>query len=662
MPLLEIDAVAPVQGRRLNTRVKTTKGIAEKVASARKAVVEAGGLPANYIVCNDVRDLGQIAREISTHRKFDFDTETSGLNAWRDEIYCVSIWVNGKSYLINFAHPLLPQIDISVFRQQLGSYFSDDSIVKRSFNLSFDAHFIEEQAGIPFGYLHYDPGVAMWLLDENYMGVKGSGRLKAICERFLNFEAGGSYDEQFGKTAWIVIDPLVASYYACKDAELHYRLAEWTEAELKKVPALYKLAHDLEMPVQNILYETEREGIPIDETEIASIAASLTEDIDALCNEMNALVLAQGHVPPTWSKEDDVNAYLFDTLHLRKVKGMSVDREVLAELQEDHPVIPLLMKWRKKYKLKTAFIDALPQFIIDGKIHCQFRVTGSKTGRGSCNNPNLYQMPTKGEGMRVRNAFLAPEGTFYVSKDYSGQELRLQAGMSNDQALIDVIINDKDFYSVCTAIFFGGTDADYTKHGKGQKERDLGKRAVLAMSYGAMAAKLASIFKSTRDKAQDFIDGFNRKFYGLANFHKQNIKKCKRVGYVETILGRRRHLDYNAPGLQKFDEFALDRQVANSPIQGSAADQIKLAMRECDRHFKRKGYKARVLFPIHDEILFRIPQDELLETMILQEIDQIMVSVLNLPIPFTTSTEIYRRWGKIHYFLTTPFLDEEESE
>jgi DNA polymerase-1 len=638
--------------RALKTTTKTTPAIAEKVRLARKEILDGGGLPEHYIVCETTNDLGAVAHAIATHKAFDFDCETAGLNPWKDSLYCVSIWVGGKSYLINFEHPLLPKIERSLFCRLLGSYFSDPSVRRRGFNIKFDGHFIEEQLGLAFGDIHGDAGTALWLTNEAVMGSRGENKLKPLCNRFLGLK-GVSYDEAFGLQAWITIDPLVASYYACKDAELHYQLNNFAEGLLEGTP-LKKLYHNLEIPILDLYFETEREGFPVDVTFLPKLDDKLTAEIASLRNSMDALAMSVPGVeaPPNWDSNDELPEFLFKELRLPRIKQNSTDRKVLERLQDKHPIIKLLMRYRKLFKQKTAFVDALAIFIHNGKIHPSFKGIGSDTGRGACSEPNMLQIPARGEGAVIRQLFLPDfDGEFYwVSKDYSGQELGLQAFMSGDETLKNLIREGRDFYSEATAVYYGGVSADYDKHGPNSSKRDKGKQVILAMSYGAQAGKVAEVFGCDYRRGQQFIDDFYRRFAGLKRMQEQFVKQAKKQGYVETILGRRRHLDFNDTMLERFQKLAMERYAVNSPIQGSATDQIKLAGINIRKHFREKGYKSRVLFSIHDEWILKIHKDEMFETFIMQEVDALMKSAIPMDIPVTISTEIYDRWGHVVKF------------
>lgn len=640
----------------LKTVVKTSEKIATKIAEVRKSIK----WPTNYYVIKDVSGLGKLAREISNAKAFGWDTETSGLEPFDgDKAYCVSFWVNDQGYLVNFDHPLLPQIDRATFASLIGPYFNDPTIKQYTFNHAFDRDFLETDLDIRTGPVYIDGGEAMWVIDENWMGgPKNNRKLKPMCEHFLGIP-GDPYEEMVGKTAWIVVDPLVASWYAIGDAEKHWKLGQWADNELAKEPELFKLYHELEQPCGEVYYQSHLRGIEVDIKYLREeLAPAIAAEITDIRDNMEALVSWQNI---EWEKPDVVGALLFDTLKLPKIKGYSTDKTVLEELSDKHKLIPLLLKYRQLTKLESAFIKPLLNKGAKGRVHAGFRVTGAATGRSSSSNPNVHQMPSKEDagGDKVRKAFLAPEGYRFVSKDFDSQELRIQAGLSKDQLLISILEKGEKVYAWAAAIFWGGLATDYKKSGSTKPKYDKGKQAVLALTYGAQESKLGQIFECPNPRARQFIKDFYQRFSGLGRYQQTQISSAKKRGYVKTVLGRRRRLDFHG-NLNRGESNALERLAINAPIQGSAADQTKLAVVLCDRHFRRRGYKSYVVMSIHDEIVFAIHEDEFLNTTILQEIDLIMTTCIpQFGITFATTTEVYaRQWGVKDETLVNEAADE----
>lgn len=627
----------------MKTTTKTNAAIAEKIAKAKAALVWKD----NYKIVGKDATLGSVAKDISRYKIFAFDTETGGLNVWKDPLYCISIWCGGVSYLINFSHPMLPMVSKDEFVHVLADYFVSNNYRRVGFNYKFDAHAISNNLPITVGPAYFDGFVAVWLLDEREER-KG---LKPLCEKYLKIPLD-NYDEQFGKTAWAVIDPAVAADYACKDAELHFRLYEWQDSELKKMPKVHKIMYDLEMPFANMMLETEREGIKVD--------TDYLKDELRLRLEMKLMDLdkqmAQS-VNKKWTTLDgivDINSpaktsdFLFNYLKLPRINGDHTGVSVLEELEPKHKIISPLMEYRKTLKLKTSFQEALLERVIEGRIHPSFKSIGTETGRPAGVEPNLNQIPARSygdiESSVIRQAFLADEGFVLVSKDFSGQELRIQAGVSGDTKLKQLILDGVDFYSYCAAICYGGKWQDYGKTGENSQKRDKAKRAVLAMSYGAQCNKIAWVLGCNKSLAQKFIDDFDSEFPQLSEFQKAQIAFARKHGYIETFLGRRQRIIFrpdDPPGLVARNE----RLCKNRWVQAGAADQIKLAFVLCWNHCKNNNYLSRPVWEIYDEIIFKIAIEELQST-VLTEIDTIMTECIDIGIPFKTSTEIYpERWG-----------------
>jgi DNA polymerase-1 len=398
------------------------------------------------------------------------------------------------------------------------------------------------------------------------------------------------------------------------------------------------------MPTLNEYFLMESQGLTVDIAQALQIGQKLGDEITYIRNSMDALLTSQGITPPAnWGSLEELADVLFVKLGLRNPKMGSTGKDVLEILKDDHAIIPLLSEWRQLNKLKTSFIDSLLEITHNGKVYPSFRTTGSNTGRSSGSDPNLLQIPAHGRGTVVRTLFVLPEDFHFVSIDFSGQELRIQADLSGDAKLI-AVAESGDIYAEAAAAFYGGQASQYKK---GMVQRDLGKKAVLAMNYGAQANKIAGIFGSSKEKGQAFITNFYSRFPMWKAWRDMMVQQAKKKGYVETKLGLRRHLDFKRPGLDKFQMFEMERQAINSPVQGTASNQTKLAYVLTARHLRRKGYKSYVLFPIHDELLFAIHKDEL-DGPVLDELRTIMTTCLpNCKVKFETTTTTYtNRWGE----------------
>lgn len=595
-------------------------------------------MPPNFFVCKDEKDLGRLAREISISREFAFDVETNSLYWPTGNLHCISFWVNNAAYLVNFNHVLLPKFSYDQVKNALGQYFTDDDYKKYGFNLKFDAHWIERFLNIKVGYLHFDGYMASWLMETD-LQKRG---LKTLCELYLN-DKSPTFEQRFGKTDWTVIDPRVATYYACHDAELHYKLDKFFEQELEKYKPHKKLFYELDMPVYNQDFEAEREGLRVDEEYLSKeLSVRLSKELDELVQKAR-----EAGLPATVDigSTDQLASYLFDELSLPRIKGNSTDKIVLESLQDRNPVIPIISEWRETSKLKTGFVDTYESIAYKSRIYFSVKTTGTVTARAAMENPNLQQVPAK-IGPMIRQVFIADPGFFLVSKDLKGQELRILAHFCGKGKLADVSVKGT-IYEECAASFYK-VSPDSLK--KGDERRDNGKKAWLAMQYGAQGAKVASIFGCEKDEADHFIKVlFNERFPEIGRFQKNAISFSKKNGYIVGILGRKRHLHYDKAESWG-QRMALERYAINTPIQQTAGEQIKLAFLLCNRWFKSKSMKSRAILRIHDEIIFHIAQEEWSDEMD-KTLDSIITTCIPMDVEFETTTEIYpiingvSKWG-----------------
>ena len=617
----------------LRTSTKTDALQAQKIKTAL-AELRHRGWPSNYVVCSSARDLGRIAKEISTNRIFAFDTETSNLNPWNGTVYCVSIYVGGTSYTINFRHSLLPVVSPLTFSSNLGQYFSDPTIKRVGFNVPFDYHFLEEQLGIKCGEYFFDGWLASWLIAPDLK--KGERRLKSLATVYLG-EEKQNYKEMFGNTSWVYCEPTLASYYACADAELHYRLYESFDQKLAQTPALHKLYHKLENSVANIDYEVEREGFLVDTHYLKDeLAIKLQSQLAELEADIHAAGIPQDVLI---SSPEQLSTYLFDVTGLPRIRGNSTDQYVLRELQDKHPAIPKLLEYRTISKLKTGFVDNLSILIRDGRLHPQINSIGTATGRSTTENPSLMNLPVKA-GSLIRRAFIAEDDYAIVSKDIKGQELRILAHLAGPGRLREVA-QSGDIYAEAAAAFYGGNPSDYKK---GDKRRDLGKVVILAIFYGAREKKISLIFDCSITKAKNFLDRLYSRFPELQVYMDGAISFSKKYGYTQDILGRRRYFDY-ANTIHPMERFALERKAANFPVQSSASSQLKAGFVRCHQYLKMNGFKSRARFRIHDEIVFWMHKNEVHNEALHQDLDTLITQSVKMDVPFEVTTEIYgKRW------------------
>ncbi len=422
--------------------------------------------------------------------------------------------------------------------------------------------------------------------------------------------------------------------YLAKAAALLSRLAPVYRERLKQ-DALEPLFDKIEMPLSNVLARMEHSGIRIDQ----SYLRGLSEKFDLKLNDLMAAM--QAIVPHEFNPDSpkQVAAILFEELKLpgaRKTKtGYSTDSEVLSGLSDKHPFVRLLLDYRGIAKLKNSFVDTLPSFINPGtgRIHTKFIQTGAATGRLASSNPNLQNIPVKDEqGRLIRRAFIADQGFSLISADYSQIELRIMAHLSSDEALIDAFMHDQDIHTTTASGVFQTPVPDVTP-----EMRSKAKVINFGIMYGMSAYGLARQLGVPAEEAQVFIDAYFSEYKGVRQYIDDIVNGVRQTGYVGTILGRRRYIP------KTMDNPAYQRIAINTPVQGSAADLIKVAMLRIDDLIRRQWPDAKMLLQIHDELIFEV-KDGQVDTFSAVVQEQ-MEGAMKLLVPLRVSISSGKTWA-----------------
>ncbi|MDP2939317.1 MAG: DNA polymerase I [Candidatus Omnitrophota bacterium] len=421
--------------------------------------------------------------------------------------------------------------------------------------------------------------------------------------------------------------------------ELIFRLKPILEVELKQ-RSLWELFLNVEMPLTLVLARMEFEGVTIDKAVLKKLSSDLGKRID----ELILIIYKQAGVEFNINSPKQLSEILFIKLKLpilKKTKtGFSTDEEVLSKLALNHKVACDLLEYRQLVKLKSTYIDALPNLVDEKtqRLHTSFNQTGTETGRLSSSNPNLQNIPIKTEtGRQIRKAFIpSKKDNFLVSADYSQIELRILAHLSQDENLIMAFREGKDIHRITAALIFNQQQEETTT-----QMRDTAKRINFGIIYGMSAYGLSKDLKISQESAQEFIDAYFMRYPRVKEFMESQIDKAKKEGFVTTLLGRRRYiLQINSTNmnLRRFAE----RQAINTPVQGSASDLIKLAMINIQDELLNKRLGSRLTIQVHDELVFDSPSNEL-ET-IKRLIKDIMENVLRLSVPIVVSIKYGKNW------------------
>lgn len=585
-------------------------------------------------------ELGALVKELSGVDAFSLDLETTSRDPMRARIVGIAISpCPYRGYYIPVGHDYLgapTQLPLERVISALRPLIEGETPMIIGQNLKYDL-IILRRFGIDPRGISFDAMIASHLARPE----ERHHNLEEIARHYLNYEML-SYKELAGKEGKIAQVPVdQAAFYAAEDAEIVYRVKGPLEEALEKAGAT-KLFREVEVPLVSVLARMEQNGILVDKEVLAAQGAEIREKLSII--ERDLYELAGEEFNPNSPRQ--VAEVLFDRLGLpvieRTKTGPSTSARVLSELAVHHPLPGKLIEYRELQKLLSTYIDRLPEAINPetGRIHTSFHQTSTATGRLSSSDPNLQNIPIRTEiGERIRRAFVAPEGSLLIGADYSQIELRLLAHLSGDPALIEAFREGKDLHRMTASRIFAVPEEGVTG-----KLRDAAKRINFGIIYGISPFGLARELGIPRGEAKDYIDRFFAAYPKAKDYIDELIARATERGYAETILGRRRplpHLKSNNVPRRNFDK----RNAVNTPIQGSAADLIKLAMLKLDRLIEGGALKAKMLLQIHDELIFEAAEEDVPAAM--EAIKHEMEGVMKLRVPLTCKVKSGRNWAEL---------------
>ncbi|MCL2246340.1 MAG: DNA polymerase I [Lentimicrobiaceae bacterium] len=431
----------------------------------------------------------------------------------------------------------------------------------------------------------------------------------------------------------------------CEKVEIYAQLFPVFKTELEKA-SLLKLFQEIEMPLTQVLANIERNGIKIDKVMLEESSVAFAKEL----KEIEKQIFELAEITFNIASPKQLGEILFEKLHiienakLTKTKQYQTGEEILQKLYNKHPIIPLILEWRSLSKLKSTYIDALPLLIdpATGKIHTTFQQTITSTGRLSSMNPNLQNIPIRTErGKEIRKAFVpSSANNVLVAADYSQVELRIVAAMANDENMIQAFLNQEDIHTTTASHVYGVPLKEVTK-----EQRRYAKTVNFGILYGMSAFGLADRLHIPQGEARQLINDYNTSFPKIERFMEEIVTFAREKGYVETLLGRRRYIrDINSGNgmLRK----AAERNAINAPIQGTAADVIKIAMIRIYKELKNRNLQTKMVLQVHDELVFDVPMEEL-ETIALI-VPTLMNSALEIKVPLVADLSFGRNWYEAH--------------
>ena len=438
------------------------------------------------------------------------------------------------------------------------------------------------------------------------------------------------------------VDLNAATRYAAEDADITLQLHQTLSPQLQG--RLEEVYRKLELPVREVLFRMERNGVLIDSTKLARQSRELGEKIMAI--EAQAFELAGQ--PFNLASPKQLQEILFDKLGIPSKKktatgGRSTDEEVLQELALDYPLPKLLLEHRGMAKLKSTYTDKLPLMVNakTGRVHTSYSQAVAVTGRLASSDPNLQNIPVRTpEGRRIREAFIAPEGSRIVSADYSQIELRIMAHLSGDEGLLKAFANGEDIHRATAAEVFG-----VSLGGVSSEQRRYAKVINFGLIYGMSAFGLANQLGIERAAAQQYIDLYFARYPGVKRYMDSTREQAKAQGFVETWFGRRLWLP-EINGANGMRRQAAERAAINAPMQGTSADLIKLAMIAVQAWLENERLQSRLIMQVHDELILEVPQNELAQVK--QKLRELMCGVAELKVPLEVGLGEGQNWDEAH--------------
>jgi DNA polymerase-1 len=639
-----LDLFRELEFRSLVSRLPEAEEALEEPSPApTPGPAETAAAPLDYRLVRTTEDLETLARRIEAQRSFAFDTETTDLNAMRARLVGLAIALKpGEAFYVPVGHRMAPdQLPLEVVLRRLGPLFEDEGIEKTAHNAKYDMVVMAGE-GVWTNNVTFDTMLAAYLLNEG-----GGLSLKWLASKRLGIEMT-PITELIGKgskqLSMADVEVEAAGRYAAADADMTGRLRPGLEEELRS-QNLWPLFKEVEMPLVPVLVRMEMVGVAVDVSVLREMSIVLGREIVRMEDEIHGQV---GHRFNIGSPQQ-LSQVLFEQLKLPKTRktklGYSTDAQALEALRSLHPIIDQIQSYRELTKLKSTYVDALPALINErtGRVHTDFSQTAAATGRLSSSNPNLQNIPVRTElGGQVRRAFVArdfgPE-PLLLSADYSQIELRIMAHITEDAGLVEAFRRDEDIHAATASQVFGVPLNEVTP-----EMRRRAKVFNFGVLYGLSEFGLSTREGISREDAGDFIKTYFAKYPGIRRYIDETVQRTREMGYAETLLGRRRYFpEIRSPNAVVRQ--AAERAAVNMPVQGTAADIIKIAMNRIDAELEARRLKSRMILQVHDELIFECPAVELDDVRKLAL--DIMPRPLEMKVPLKVDTKVGKNWGEM---------------
>ncbi|MBK4736518.1 DNA polymerase I [Noviherbaspirillum pedocola] len=573
------------------------------------------------------------------------DTETTSLDPMTAQLVGISLSCEpGIACYIPVAHSYQDapeQLSREHVLERMRPWLEAEDKPKLGQNMKYDAHIFANH-GITLGGVLHDTLLESYVFESHRNHDMDNLALRHLDRKTITFH------EVCGKGAsQICFDQVAldrATEYAAEDADVTLQLHHAMWPNIEPSDKLRYVYEAIEMPTSKVLLRIERNGVLID----ADLLAAQSNELGRRMLEIEREAYDLAGQPFNLNSPKQIGEILFDRLQLPVVKKTpsgtpSTDEEVLQKLAEDYPLPKALLDYRGMSKLKSTYTDKLPKMVnsATGRVHTNYAQAVAVTGRLASNEPNLQNIPIRtAEGRRIREAFIAPKGSVIMSADYSQIELRIMAHLSGDEAMLRAFAEGEDIHRATAAEIFSVKPAEV-----GGEQRRYAKVINFGLIYGMSAFGLASNLGIERAAAQMYIDKYFQRFAGVRRFMDETRVLAKRDGYVETVFGRRLWLpEINSPNGPRRQ--GAERAAINAPMQGTAADLIKLSMIAVERWLDDEGLASKMVMQVHDELVLEVPESEL--ELVKRRVPELMAGVATLKVPLLAEVGVGPNWDKAH--------------
>ncbi|NBU89846.1 MAG: DNA polymerase I [Flavobacteriia bacterium] len=595
----------------------------------------------SYHLISTAEERKELLEILLTQKQVCFDTETTNIDARQADLVGVSFSYKAREAFY-VAIPQEFDAAKSIIHEFI-SFFQNTGIEKIAHNIKYDLKVLSRY-GISLAAPTFDTMIAHYLINP-----EARQNMDFLAQHYLNYQAI-SIETLIGKKGKSQgnmrdLEPSEISDYACEDADITLQLKHIFEKEIKK-PHLKDLFYDMEMPLVEVLMEMEEEGIAID----SKALAEYSKELDSTLIDLDSQIKSLAGMEFNTDSPKQMGEVLFEKLKISakakktKTGQYATSEDVLEKHKHDHPIVPLILEYRQLRKLKSTYVDALPTYcdLNDGRIHTNFMQTVTATGRLSSNNPNLQNIPIRSEkGREIRRAFVSRDKDHkLMAVDYSQIELRIIAALSEDPNMIQSFRDGLDIHAATAAKVYGVSIEEVTR-----EQRSAAKAVNFGIIYGQSAFGLAQNLKISRTEAKEIIDSYFEQYGTIKNYMDKVISQAREEGYVETIMKRRRYLPDINSGNAIVRGYA-ERNAINAPIQGSAADIIKMAMISVHSEMKKENVKSKMILQVHDELVFDVHNSE--EVLIQDLVRKAMEKAVKLSVPMQVELKLADNWLDAH--------------